>query len=115
MVIAVQDCSLSQIFRKACHSEILAFACKASGNKNREECSLADLFQAQLAIVLLGNPIALTGGVFKFIAVHDLYCATGVLDELLRLLSRLSWNWRKRSFAKIAERTYAKYQLPNSR
>ena len=44
-----------------------------------------DLFQAQLSIVLLGNPVALTGGVLKFIAVHDLYCATGVLDEVVLL------------------------------
>ena len=49
------------------------------------ESSLADLFQAQLAIVLLGNPVALTGGVFQFLAVHDRHCATGVLDELLLL------------------------------
>ena len=46
---------------------------------------LADLFQAQLAIVLLGNPVALAGGVFQFLAVHDLHCATGVLDELILL------------------------------
>ncbi len=46
---------------------------------------LADLFQAQLAIVLLGNPVALTGGVFKFLAVHNLHCTPGVLDELLLL------------------------------
>ena len=47
--------------------------------------SLADLFQAELAIVLLGNPVALAGKVFEFIAVHDLHCATGVLGELLPL------------------------------
>jgi hypothetical protein len=29
-------------------------------------------------------------------------------DGVLAILSRLSWNWRKRSFAKIAERTYEK-------
>ena len=45
----------------------------------------SDLFQAKLAIVLLDNPVALAGGVFKFLAVHDLHCATGVLDELLPL------------------------------
>jgi hypothetical protein len=43
------------------------------------------LFQAKLAIVLLDNPIAFTGGVFKFLAIHDLHCATGVLDDLLLL------------------------------
>ena len=48
-------------------------------------CPLPDLFQAKLAIVLLDNPVALAGGVFKFLAVHDLHCATGVLDELLLL------------------------------
>jgi hypothetical protein len=36
----------------------------------------ADLFQAQFAIVRLGNPVALTGGVFELFAVHDLHCAT---------------------------------------
>jgi hypothetical protein len=46
---------------------------------------LADLFQAQLAIVLPDNPVALAGGVFKFLAVHDLHCATGVLDNPLLL------------------------------
>src|SRR5260370_40139173 len=30
-----------------------------------------------------------------------------VLDDIT-VMSRLSWNWRKRSFAKIAERTYEK-------
>ena len=49
------------------------------------ESSLPDLFQAELAIVLPDNPIALAGGVFKFHAVHDLHCATGVLDDLLPL------------------------------
>ena len=44
-----------------------------------------DLFQAQLAIVLLGNSVALAGGVLKFVAVHDLHCAPGVLDEPLPL------------------------------
>ena len=42
--------------------------------------SLLALFQAQLAIVLLGNPVALTGGLFKFLAIHDLHCTAGVLD-----------------------------------
>ncbi|MGA9988695.1 MAG: hypothetical protein WBP69_13015, partial [Terriglobales bacterium] len=42
----------------------------------------ADLFQAKLAIVLSDNPVALAGGVFQFLAVHDLHCATGVLDDL---------------------------------
>ena len=46
---------------------------------------LADLFQAQLAIVLLGDPVALTGEVLKFLAVHDLHRATGVLNKLLLL------------------------------
>ncbi len=49
------------------------------------KAALADLFQAQLAIVLLDNPVALAGAVFKFLAVHDLHCTTGVLDELLPL------------------------------
>jgi hypothetical protein len=49
------------------------------------ESSLLDLFQAELAIVLPDNPIALAGGVLKFLAVHDLHCATGVLDDLLPL------------------------------
>src|SRR5271157_800483 len=49
------------------------------------ESSLPDLFQAKLAVVLLDNPVALAGGVFKFLAVHDLHCTTGVLDELLPL------------------------------
>ena len=39
------------------------------------------LFQAKFAIVLLDNPIAFAGGVFKLPPVHDLHCATGVLDE----------------------------------
>jgi len=43
------------------------------------------LFQPKLAIVLLDNPVAFTGGVFKFLAIHDLHCATGVLDDLLLL------------------------------
>src|SRR5713101_7417866 len=43
------------------------------------------VFQAKLAIVVLDNLVALAGGVFKFLAVHDLHCATGVLDELLPL------------------------------
>ena len=34
------------------------------------------LFQAHLTIVLSDNLVALTGGVFKFLAVHDLHCAT---------------------------------------
>ena len=42
----------------------------------------ADLLQAKLAIVLSDNPVALAGAVFKFLAVHDLHCATGVLDDL---------------------------------
>ncbi len=53
--------------------------------KNRASLHSTDLFQAQLAIVLLGNPVALAGGVLKFLAVHNLHCATGVLDELLPL------------------------------
>ena len=44
-----------------------------------------DLFQAKLAIILANNPVALAGGGFKFLAVHDLHCATGVLDEFLLL------------------------------
>jgi hypothetical protein len=32
----------------------------------------ADLFQAQLAVILLDDPVALAGSVFKFLAVHDL-------------------------------------------
>ena len=40
------------------------------------------LFQAKLAIVLLDNRVALAGGAFKFLAIHDLHCATGVLDDL---------------------------------
>jgi len=43
------------------------------------------LFQAKLAIVLPDNSITLAGGVFKFLAVHNLHCATGILDELLLL------------------------------
>jgi hypothetical protein len=39
----------------------------------------------KLAIVLSDNSVALAGGVFKFLAVHDLHCATGVLDELFLL------------------------------
>ena len=53
--------------------------------KNRASLHSTDLFQAQLAIELLGNPVALAGGVLKFLAVHNLHCATGVLDELLPL------------------------------
>jgi hypothetical protein len=56
-----------------------------SGERAQQRERLADLFQAQLAIILLGNPVALTGGVFKFLAVHDFHCATGVFDELLLL------------------------------
>ena len=41
--------------------------------------------QAKLAIVLSNNPVALAGGVLKFLAVHDLHCATGVLDDPLSL------------------------------
>ena len=43
------------------------------------------LFQAKLAVVLPDNSITLAGGVFKFLAVHNLHCATGILDELLLL------------------------------
>src|ERR1700686_1204624 len=46
---------------------------------------LADLFKAKLAIVLSDNLVALASGVFKFLAVHDLHCTTGVVDELLPL------------------------------
>jgi hypothetical protein len=63
----------------------LRFDGMLTGCPNGPDIGLADLFQAQLAIVLLGNPVALTGGVFKFLSVHDLNCATGVLDELLLL------------------------------
>jgi hypothetical protein len=52
---------------------------------SHQEIPRADLFQAQLAVVLLRNPVALAGGVFKFLAVHDLHCATGVLDKPLLL------------------------------
>jgi hypothetical protein len=40
----------------------------------------SDLFQAELAVILLGNPVALASGVFKLLAIHDLHCATGLLD-----------------------------------
>ncbi len=60
-------------------------ALRRAAVRNTEETSLPDLFQAQLAVVLLGNSVALTGRVLKFIAVHDLHCATSVLDELLSL------------------------------
>ena len=49
------------------------------------EYSLEGLLQTQLAIVLPDNPVALAGGVFKFLAVDDLHCATRVLDESLLL------------------------------
>ena len=46
-----------------------------------EVCNTGDelraLFQAKLAVVLLDNPIAFTGGIFKFLAVHDLHRSTG--------------------------------------
>jgi hypothetical protein len=47
--------------------------------------SSPDLLDAKFAIVLLDNPVALTGGVFKFLAVQDLHGTAGVLDELLPL------------------------------
>ena len=53
--------------------------------KPRREPSPADSLQAHLAIVLSDNPVTLAGGVFKLLAVHDLHCATGVLDEPLLL------------------------------
>src|ERR1700733_2750808 len=43
------------------------------------------LLQAQFAIVLSDNSVALAGGGFKFLAVHDFHRATGVLDETLSL------------------------------
>src|ERR1700690_3203920 len=45
----------------------------------------ADLFQAKLAIVLADDAVALADGVFEFLAVYDLHCAAGVLDEFLFL------------------------------
>ena len=39
-------------------------------------------FRAKLAIVLSDNPVALAGGVFKFLAIYDLHGTTGVLDDL---------------------------------
>jgi len=56
-----------------------------SAIEHRNESSLPELFQAKGAIVVSDNLVALAGGVFKFLAVHDLDCATGVLDELLPL------------------------------
>jgi hypothetical protein len=50
-----------------------------------QQLLVLSIFEAKLAIVLSDNPVALAGGVFKFLAVHDLHCATGVLDELLSL------------------------------
>jgi hypothetical protein len=43
------------------------------------------LCHVKLAIILPDNPVALAGGVFKFLAVDDLHCATGILDELFLL------------------------------
>ena len=57
----------------------------SSRDQARGESLLLDLFQTELAIVLPDNPIALAGGVFKFLAVHDLHCATGVFDDLFPL------------------------------
>src|SRR5216684_3241977 len=52
---------------------------------DKAQSSLPGLFQAKIAIVLSDNGVALAGGVFKFLAVHDLHCATGVLDKLFPL------------------------------
>jgi transposase len=46
---------------------------------------IPDSIQAKLAFVLPDNPVALASGVFKFLAVHDLHCTTGVLDEFILL------------------------------
>jgi hypothetical protein len=36
-----------------------------------------DFFKPRSQFVLLGNPIALVGGLFKVLAVHNLHCANG--------------------------------------
>ena len=54
------------------------------GNKALGESSLP-VFQAKLAIVVLNNLVALAGGVLQFLAVDNLHCATGVLDEAIPL------------------------------
>src|SRR5579864_6186737 len=64
--------------------EGIAFRSRSVASKPGR-ASTCDSFQAQLAVVLLGNPVALTGGFFKFVAVHDPHCSTGVLDDLLLL------------------------------
>jgi hypothetical protein len=58
------------------------------GGKTRKALRVfpsASSFQPERAIVLLSDPVTLTGILFEFIAVQDLHRATGVLDELLLL------------------------------
>jgi hypothetical protein len=55
-----------------------------SAIKHRQSL-IFDSFRAERAIVLSDNPVALAGEVLKFPSVHDLHCATGVLDEPLLL------------------------------
>ena len=52
-----------------------------------DSCSRAfpDLFQGKVSIVLSDHLVALACGVFKFLAVQDLHCTTGILDELFLL------------------------------
>src|ERR1035437_1096838 len=57
----------------------------SSGQLSTGRVFTSGVFQTKLAIVLLDDPVALAGGVFKFPAVHDLHRTTGVLDELLPL------------------------------
>ena len=52
---------------------------------NVQDLALIRSLQPKLAIVLPDNSVAFAGGVFKFLAVHNLHCATGVFDELLLL------------------------------
>jgi hypothetical protein len=42
---------------------------------------LRGLREAELAVVLLGAPVAFTGGVFKFLAVQDPHRTAVVFDE----------------------------------
>jgi len=58
---------------------------RSVSSKNRTSLHPRLLFQAQFPIVLLRNLVALAGGDFEFLAIYDLHCAAGVLDELLLL------------------------------
>src|SRR5271170_3359202 len=54
----------------------------AQGESSLRNSLLRNSFQAKLTIILSDHAVAFAGGVFKFLAVHNLHCATGVLDEL---------------------------------